>query len=137
LYYYILFGLVGIVALVIVIGVAVFLYRQRIRRRRGGAFNSQNPTEPSYNDIEHFQTFMPMFRADRLGSDRSVCPICLQQIEAAEVVRRPPCKHAFHTTCIDSWGLKNLSCPVCRADLSKAALETAQRISVVQVDLPL
>lgn len=77
-----------------------------------------------------------MFKADRLGSERSICPICLQQIEPAEVVRQPPCRHIFHSTCIDSWGLKNLSCPVCRAELSQAALEAAKRISIVQVDLP-
>lgn len=79
---------------------------------------------------------MPIFKAERLGDQRSICPICLQQIEAAEVVRQPPCSHVYHSTCIDSWALKNLSCPVCRADLSQSALETVRRISVVRVSLP-
>lgn len=41
------------------------------------------------------------------------------QIEKNDLVRKTPCSHSFHSTCIDSWCLKNLNCPVCRSDLSR------------------
>ena len=129
LYYYILIGIIALVGVVIAVGVAVFIYRQRRRRGQAGI----RTAEPSYNNIEHFTSHMPLFQADKLGTQRSICAICLQQIELAEVVRQPPCGHAFHSHCIDSWALKNLSCPVCRADLSFTALETARRISVLSL----
>lgn len=135
LYYYILLALILVVAIVIAIGIGIFIYKQK-RRRRGGRNSQTVEIESEYHNIEHFQQFMPLFQAEQLGNLRSICPICLQQIEAAEVVRQTPCRHAFHSSCIDAWGLKNLSCPVCRADLSYSALEIASRISIVRVDLP-
>jgi hypothetical protein len=135
LYYYVLIAITAIIAVVIAIGIGVFIYRQRMRRRNAPLV----PAEArEYNDIDHFQNLMPMFAAEQLGSDRSICPICLQQIEAAEVVRQTPCYHVFHTSCIDSWGLKNLSCPVCRNDLSFVGMGASNRIrnSTIRMDVP-
>ena len=101
IYYYILIALVAIVAVVIIVGISIFIYRQRMRRR-AAAMQPAIGVPLDYNNIEHFQNFMPIFAADKLGADRSVCPICLMQIELAEVVRQTPCKHNFHSTCIDS-----------------------------------
>lgn len=121
IYYYILIALVAIVAVVIIVGISIFIYRQRMRRR-AAAMQPATSVPLDYNNIDHFQNFMPIFAAEKLGSERSVCPICLMQIELAEVVRQTPCKHTFHSSCIDSWCLKNLSCPVCRTDLSYPSL---------------
>ncbi len=40
------------------------------------------------------------------------CVICLDDMEAGQVVRRLPCMHAFHAKCIDSWLEKSNTCPV-------------------------
>ena len=74
--------------------------------------------ESEYNDIEFFKDYMPLSNGMMLGNERPVCPICLQQIEPVEVIRKTPCQHVFHSNCIDSWCLKTLNCPVCREDLS-------------------
>lgn len=120
IYYYVLIGLISLLGVVIVGGIGVFLYRQRMRNRAGG-----QPAVPQQrcNAIEHFEAVMPLFEAGKLGSERSVCPICLMQVEVTEFVRRTPCMHVFHGVCIDSWGLKNLSCPVCRTELTLEGLE--------------
>ena len=132
-----LIAIIAIVGLVIAVGIGVFIYKQRVRSRNGPALPSDNL--PEYQNIEHFQNFMPLFNAQQLGNSRSICPICLQQIEAAEVVRQTPCRHVFHSSCIDSWGLKNLSCPVCRADLSILGISEAGRFrnsSIHMEELP-
>nr|VVW88184.1 unnamed protein product [Nymphaea colorata] len=70
---------------------------------------------------------MPIFKAFSLGNDRSICPICLMQIERNDLVRKTPCSHTFHSNCIDSWCLKNLNCPVCRHDLSREKIHEKKK----------
>ncbi|XP_053126133.1 E3 ubiquitin-protein ligase RNF181 [Hemicordylus capensis] len=45
------------------------------------------------------------------------CPVCLLEFEEAEVVRKMPCQHLFHTGCILPWLGKTNSCPLCRHEL--------------------
>lgn len=54
-----------------------------------------------------------------MSHENGTCPICLQQIEERELVRKTPCNHIFHNMCIDCWCAKILNCPVCRSDLSR------------------
>lgn len=117
LYEYILIALVAVVGVAIVVAATIVLYRRRARRR--GATSQAAAVPPQvYNNIDYFELFMPVVRGDKLVGERGTCPICLQQIEAVEVVRKTPCTHVFHSSCLDSWCLKNLNCPVCRSDLS-------------------
>lgn len=40
------------------------------------------------------------------------CTICLEDLTSK--VREMPCKHSFHSPCIESWLLRSESCPLCR-----------------------
>jgi len=45
------------------------------------------------------------------------CSICLDDFEAGETVRVLPCRHAFHSACIDEWLVNRQAfCPVCKGD---------------------
>ena len=94
--------------------------------------------QPEYNDIDHFQKLMPMVQADKLGKQLPICSICLQQIEGAEVVRETLCKHLFHSACIDAWGMKSLTCPVCRTELTEQNVTVPNRLrnSTIRMSLP-
>jgi hypothetical protein len=50
--------------------------------------------------------------------DVQACSVCLQEFDLDVVVRRTVCQHVFHKDCLDEWCLKNLTCPMCRSDLS-------------------
>lgn len=126
-YYYILIAIVVIAFVVVMIGVFIFVIRRR-RRNLAQAIVPAAPV-PGFNNLEHFQNFMPNFMAEKLGSQKVICSICLQQIEFNETVRKTPCKHVFHSTCIDSWCLKNLTCPVCRTDLTLESMVDKSRRS--------
>lgn len=48
------------------------------------------------------------------------CAICLEEYEVGDRLRELPCKHFFHSQCIDPW-FKDVHgiCPVCRRDYSE------------------
>lgn len=61
---------------------------------------------------------------DLLGS---TCAICLQTFLPLENVRRLPCGHCFHATCIDRWFQQSETCPMCNQDCSDILQWTCQR----------
>jgi len=47
------------------------------------------------------------------------CVICLQNFSRGDVVKRLPCLHSFHESCIDIWLKKGSHvCPICKTDIS-------------------
>lgn len=55
------------------------------------------------------------------------CAICIAEFEHLEVIRVLRCKHVFHKECVDEWLSLNGTCPICRAEISKALLPPAPR----------
>lgn len=50
-------------------------------------------------------------------SNSGKCDICLKEYEIDEITKVMPCKHKFHSECIDAWLSKTNSCPLCRYEL--------------------
>jgi hypothetical protein len=46
------------------------------------------------------------------------CAICLDEIHACGKVRKTPCGHFFHESCLQGWFIQGAFCPLCRADCS-------------------
>ncbi|CAL4970232.1 unnamed protein product [Urochloa decumbens] len=54
------------------------------------------------------------------------CPVCLEDMEAGEMVRQlPACKHLFHVECIDMWLQSHRTCPVCRCNIMRSQRKVA------------
>ncbi|KAJ9419608.1 hypothetical protein QL093DRAFT_1456803 [Fusarium oxysporum] len=46
-----------------------------------------------------------------------ICVICLEPMADSDIVRRLPCGHTFHSSCITPWYLgRHYTCPLCIAD---------------------
>ncbi|KAF5134666.1 E3 ubiquitin-protein ligase ZNRF3 [Metarhizium brunneum] len=44
-----------------------------------------------------------------------VCAICLDVLKDDDMVRRLPCQHYFHSSCLDTWYLRqHNTCPLCK-----------------------
>ncbi|XP_075664349.1 E3 ubiquitin-protein ligase SIRP1-like [Castanea sativa] len=42
------------------------------------------------------------------------CSICLEEFEVGSEARVMPCKHRFHSSCIENWLRVRRTCPLCR-----------------------
>ncbi|CAL4970230.1 unnamed protein product [Urochloa decumbens] len=80
------------------------------------------------------------------ASSGEQCPVCLEDVDAGEMVRQlPACKHLFHVECIDMWLQSHRTCPVCRCNIMrsqrkvaavKAAAPDAAAAAAAEEDLP-
>jgi len=51
---------------------------------------------------------------------QSTCMICLCDFEDGNECRRLPCRHVFHTGCVDEWLRRCTDCPICKANVDRA-----------------
>jgi hypothetical protein len=42
------------------------------------------------------------------------CSVCHELMQIGDYVRKLPCDHKFHQSCIDAWVLQHATCPNCR-----------------------
>jgi E3 ubiquitin-protein ligase RNF38/44 len=55
------------------------------------------------------------------------CAVCLSDFEASDELRQLPCKHHFHTACIDKWLKRNKVCPLCLQDIQEMPTAVAKK----------
>ncbi|KAL8595439.1 hypothetical protein ACOMHN_024138 [Nucella lapillus] len=48
---------------------------------------------------------------------RVQCQICLLDLEDGDCLRSIPCRHHFHSRCLDEWLKRKATCPSCRHNL--------------------
>lgn len=60
-------------------------------------------------------TFQPI--AEETSSDRCACAICITDYEEGETITELPCRHRFHSECVETWLLAKAVCPLCKQDL--------------------
>ncbi|GAB0489606.1 hypothetical protein MMPV_000831 [Pyropia vietnamensis] len=54
------------------------------------------------------------------------CPVCAEELEELEPVRRLPCGHLYHGDCILPWLARAHTCPACRFELKKDGTAVAE-----------
>ena len=45
------------------------------------------------------------------------CQVCFEKFKDEDTVNKLPCKHLFHTDCINPWFQGHNTCPVCRMEM--------------------
>jgi hypothetical protein len=66
----------------------------------------------------------------------NTCSLCLEEIEYAKDATLTPCKHIFHTSCLNNIPetLLQNRCPLCRAPLIKPSSKNASGLTLVQIE---
>ncbi|GAB2271663.1 hypothetical protein Dimus_006493 [Dionaea muscipula] len=54
-----------------------------------------------------------------LSLEDAECCVCLSSYDDGTVLRELPCRHHFHSACIDKWLYINASCPLCKFNILK------------------
>ena len=56
----------------------------------------------------------------RGGSEEdTACVICMAEFEEGEELRLLYCRHFYHQQCVDTWLMRNATCPQCRASVDR------------------
>jgi hypothetical protein len=82
--------------------------------------SSSSPTNTTQDadGLPELSTYPFQYRS---GAAAIECPVCLELLNAGEIVRALPCCHSFHIDCIDPWLSSHHTCPVCKHDLLRQA----------------
>lgn len=53
-------------------------------------------------------------------NNQNTCMICLCDFELTENCKRLPCRHVFHSDCIQEWLRRCTDCPICKDNVDRA-----------------
>ena len=63
----------------------------------------------------------------RSSAETPTCAVCMCDAEAGDTLRRLPCGHEFHKTCVDRWLAGHRTCPMCKSDVVEGRRAEAAR----------
>ncbi len=80
------------------------------------------PVFPSRDQIRRASSVRTLDATD--SSD--TCTICQDEMSEGNTIRTlNTCQHSFHISCIDTWLIRNVRCPVCRHDIRELRASNA------------
>ncbi len=83
----------------------------------GQLFNPQQGVARS--NLQHLEEVQFKKSKNVKPGEEEKCSICITELEDGEKIRRLPCKHIFHTSCVDTWLVQNSHCPICKLDVNE------------------
>jgi len=69
------------------------------------------------SNLERFPSLQIASKTDIERFDHR-CAICIVDYQLGDKVRLLPCKHSYHTKCIDAWSDQHSKCPICKMDFN-------------------
>lgn len=53
------------------------------------------------------------------------CMVCMEAFATGDALRTLPCLHRYHRRCIDEWLVRSPECPICKRNITAAAVPTS------------
>ena len=61
-------------------------------------------------------------RENKRHDNNNHCVVCLCDFQIGDIISALPCCHVFHTECIENWLKNELSCPVCKFEVTLSSI---------------
>lgn len=94
----------------------LLLNTERTNREVEDVIQRRGLFEDTLNEIERFN-WPP---ADVHRCHQTSCMVCLGDFDIGDDVRRLPCQHVFHVSCVDEWLRRCTNCPICKNNVDRA-----------------
>jgi len=85
-------------------------YEQLLEMTENAGKVSKGLSKEKINEIRSF-----MWIEGRTKSDS--CTICMEKYTSGVKVKTLPCKHEYHTECVNEWLKTSKKCPVCSKEV--------------------
>ncbi|KAG2208041.1 hypothetical protein INT46_010135 [Mucor plumbeus] len=93
------------------------VHQQRQQQRendRIASYQTKAPAELVY------KLKSKIFHKENKNDEEEECIICLETYQEGDILRKLPCKHEFHSLCVDTWLItRKKYCPICKFDVCK------------------
>jgi len=89
------------------------------------AAEAETPPKPR-GASEELINSIPIERFTGNSSETS-CAVCLSDFDKHSMLRRLPCGHSFHVSCVDKWLRHNKVCPLCVQDVEVLSQQSSAR----------
>jgi len=100
-------------------GLSLSEFSDNVRNTVSRDENNDNRTEDSglfYLNKTQIVKFKNMVG---FGDEKEdICSICLDIFNDDDILRKMPCNHYYHQTCIDEWFKNHNTCPICRQNIA-------------------
>ena len=75
-------------------------------------------------DLNTILKFIPIWkvRENKRHDNNNNCVVCLSEFQIGDIISALPCCHVFHTECINNWLKNELSCPVCKFEVTLSSI---------------
>ena len=75
-------------------------------------------------DLNTILKFLPVWevRENKKHDNNNSCVVCLCEFQIGDIISALPCCHVFHTECIKNWFKNELTCPVCKFEVTLSSI---------------
>jgi hypothetical protein len=91
--------------------------RFRLTRRNAISIVGRNIYQ-NYTDTNGISLANLFNKSEIYLTENFDCPICQDPENENTIIRKLKCNHEFHIYCIERWLCKEMTCPICRINLS-------------------
>ncbi|KAJ3130194.1 hypothetical protein HK098_005441 [Nowakowskiella sp. JEL0407] len=92
--------------------------------------NTEENTKAKMSQLDRMSVRSSTMSSTRSAIGADTCAVCLEDYEDGDVLRELPCKHLFHSACIDRWlTSRSNECPLCKREAGPA-IQAPQNIYI-------